>query len=90
MFALSAAAFLFHACDMPESSSPGSPPPYKLTRNEGGTNFTLKIDEGVTIIKAGEFAAVASIGSGAEKKTLNTKSKGKHWGSRQMPRFAPP
>ena len=81
MFALSAAAFLFHACDMPESSSPGSsspastasPPPYKLTRNEGGTNFTLKIDEGVTVIKAGEYAAVPSIGSGAEKKTLDTK-----------------
>ena len=76
MFALSAAAFLFHACDMPESSSPGapgSPPPYKLTRNEGGTNFTLKIDEGVTIIKAGEYAAVPSIGSGADKKTLDTK-----------------
>ena len=81
MFALSAAAFLFHACDMPESSSPGapgspaSPPPYKLTRNEGGTNFTLKIDEGVTIIKAGEYAAVPSIGSGADKKTLDTKIK---------------
>ena len=76
MFAISAAAFLFHACDMPESSSPGapgSPPPYKLTRNEGGTNFTLKIDEGVTIIKAGEYAAVPSIGSGADKKTLDTK-----------------
>ena len=76
MFTLSAAAFLFHACDMPESSSPGapgSPPPYKLTRNEGGTNFTLKIDEGVTIIKAGEYAAVTSIGSGADKKTLDTK-----------------
>ena len=78
MFALSVAAFLFHACDMPESSSPGapgSPPPYKLTRNEGGTNFTLKIDEGVTIIKAGEYAAVPSIGSGADKKTLDTKIK---------------
>ena len=76
MFALSAAAFLFHACDMPESSSPGapaSPPPYKLTQNEGGTNFTLKIDEGVTVIKAGEYAAVPSIGSGAEKKTFDTK-----------------
>ena len=76
MFALSAAAFLFHACDMPESSSPGapgSPPPYKLTRTEGGTNFTLKIDEGVTIITAGEYAAVTSIGSGADKKTLDTK-----------------
>ena len=76
MLALSAAAFLFYACDMPESSSPGvpaSPPPYKLTQNEGGTNFTLKIDEGVTVIKAGEYAAVPSIGSGAEKKTLDTK-----------------
>ena len=76
MFALSAAAFLFYACDMPESSSPaspGAPPPYKLTQDKGGTNFTLKIDEGVTIIKAGEYAAVASIGSGADKKILNTK-----------------
>ena len=61
---------------MPESSSsasPGVPPPYKLTQDKGGTNFTLKIDEGVTTIKAGEFAAVPSIGSGADKKTLNTK-----------------
>ena len=61
---------------MPESSSsasPGASPPYKLTQDKGGTNFTLKIDEGVTTIKAGEFAAVPSIGSGADKKTLNTK-----------------
>ena len=76
MLALSAGAFLLYACDMPESSSPASPsvpPPYKLTQDKGGTNFTLKIDEGVTTIKAGEFAAVSSIGSGADKKTLNTK-----------------
>ena len=76
MFALSAGAFLLYACDMPESSSsasPGVPPPYKLTQDKGGTNFTLKIDEGVTTIKAGEFAAVPSIGSGADKRTLNTK-----------------
>ena len=76
MFALSAGAFLLYACDMPESSSsasPGASPPYKLTQDKGGTNFTLKIDEGVTTIKAGEFAAVPSIGSGADKKTLNTK-----------------
>ena len=78
MFALSAGAFLLYACDMPESSSSASPsagasPPYKLTQDKGGTNFTLKIDEGVTTIKAGEFAAVPSIGSGADKKTLNTK-----------------
>ena len=61
---------------MPESSSsasPGVPPPYKLTQDKGGTNFTLKIDEGVTTIKAGEYAAVSSLGSGADKKTLNTK-----------------
>ena len=76
MFALSAAAFLLYACDMPESSSsasPGASPPYKLTQDKGGTNFTLKIDEGVTTIKAGEYAAVPSIGSGADKKTLNTR-----------------
>ena len=76
MVALSAGVFLLYACDMPESSSsasPGASPPYKLTQDKGGTNFTLKIDEGVTTIKAGEFAAVPSIGSGADKKTLNTK-----------------
>ena len=76
MFALSAGAFLLYACDMPESSfpaSPGVPPPYKLIQDKGSTNLTLKIDEGVTTIKAGEFAAVSSIGSGADKKTLNTK-----------------
>ena len=76
MFALSAGAFLLYACDMPESSSsasPGASPPYKLTQDKGGTNFTLKIDEGVTTIKAGEYAAVSSLGSGADKKTLNTK-----------------
>ena len=67
---------MLYACDMPESSSsasPGVPPPYKLTQDKGGTNFTLKIDEGVTTIKAGEYAAVSSLGSGADKKTLNTK-----------------
>ena len=67
---------MLYACDMPESSSsasPGASPPYKLTQDKGGTNFTLKIDEGVTIIKAGEYAAVPSIGSGADKKTFNTR-----------------
>ena len=74
MVALSAGVFLLYACDMPESpASPSVPPPYKLTQDKGGTNLTLKIDEGVTIIKAGEYAAVPSIGSGADKKTLNTK-----------------
>ena len=70
MAALSAAVFLFHACDM--SASP-PPPPYKLTQDKGGTNRTLKIDEGVTIIRAGEYAAVPSIGSGADRKTFNTR-----------------
>ena len=71
MLTLSAAVFLFHACDMPESGSPWSLPPY--IQDKGGSSFTLKIDEGVTTIKAGEYAAVPSIGSGADKKTFNTK-----------------
>ena len=74
MLTLSAAVFLFHACDMPESASPESPwslPPY--IQDKGGSSFTLKIPEGVTIIEAGEYAAVPSIGSGADKKTFNTK-----------------
>ena len=71
MLALSAAVFLTVACTPPESPGvPWSLPPY--IQDKGGT-FTLKIDEGVTIIKAGEYAAVPSIGSGAGRKTFNTK-----------------
>ena len=70
MAALSAAAFLTVACTPPESPGGGLPP---YIQGKGSTNLTLKINEGVTIIKAGEYAAVPSIGSGPDRKTFNTR-----------------
>ena len=75
MAALSAAVFLFHSCDMSESS--GAPPRFTLTPNGDGTTFTLTIGEGVKTIAEGEFAAVTSAGSGARQRNFNSKLAGK-------------
>ena len=65
------------SCDPESSSSDSAPPRFTLTQNHGGTTFTLTIGEGVKTIAEGEFAAVASAGTGAKKIDLDTRLAGK-------------
>ena len=65
------------SCDPDSSSSKATPPRFTLTPNNGGTTFTLTIGEGVKTIARGEFAAVPSLGTGADKIDFDTRLAGK-------------